>query len=263
MKNFKRDGKHLSERAIRSLLSSKGKFANIPVLVAEELRSTNDTAKEMARQGIDGPICIIAESQTAGRGRLGRSFYSPKGRGLFFTLVIPYKASEEMLLFTRAAAVACRRAIKKVCDLDVGIKWVNDIIYRGKKAGGILSESEGDFVFIGIGINCYGKEFPKEIKDIAISLSPSGEISFDRNLLAGEIIYEILTMAGDLRDEKILEEYDRASTILGKRVQVSGKCTKTPVSGTVAGFTEEGGIVIIDQKNRRLEVHSGEISVLL
>lgn len=257
MKRFNDVENKLSEEAIRSFLSSTGRFSNMPVLVSDELPSTNDAAKEIASQGLKEPLCVIADSQTAGRGRLGRSFYSPAGRGLFLTLAIPFEASEEMLLFTRAAAVATRRAIDRVCDLDVGIKWVNDIIYKGKKAGGILSESYGDVVIVGVGINCFGNSFPSEIEDIAISLSPSQEAVFDRNRLASEIIYEILTMSEDLREEKIIREYEEASTVMGKRVQLMQKGLTKAIEGVVTGFSEDGGIVLDDE----YEFHSGEITL--
>lgn len=261
MKNFNICENRISERAIRSLLSSSEDFSKMPILVSQELASTNDAAKELARKGLSNPVCIIAEAQTAGRGRLGRSFYSPAGQGLFLTLALPYEESQERLLFTRAAGVAARRAIYKVCGLDVGIKWVNDLIYKGRKVGGILAEAEAENVVIGIGINCFVREFPEELKELAISLSPSGEITFDRNELAAAIIEEVLSMAGNLRDEKIIREYEEASTVLGKCVQLVKMGTKTGVKGIVSGFTESGGLLLKDEGNNVIEVNSGEISI--
>ena len=144
------------------------------------LDSTNDRLKAMARQGAPQGSVIIADHQTAGHGRLGRSFHSPAASGIYLSALLrPQCYPTELMHLTCAAAVAMCDAVENAAGFRPGIKWTNDLVYDKKKLGGILTElgftSDGrvDYAIIGIGINCcqQTEDFPQEIRSIAGSLT--------------------------------------------------------------------------------------------
>ena len=139
--------------------------------------STNDIVKNAARAGAEEGFTVTARCQTAGRGRMGRSFFSPDGTGLYISILLrPTFHPKDALMITTAAAVATARALEAAGSRNIGIKWVNDLLINGKKIAGILTESSLsmgadslDFAVLGIGINLLSPSngFPEEIKDIA------------------------------------------------------------------------------------------------
>ena len=165
--------------------------------IHESLDSTNTHAKELARQGAAAGTVIIAQTQSAGRGRLGRSFHSPADTGLYFSLILrPDCKPEQLMHLTCAAAVAACDAVERSCGLRPGIKWINDLTLEGKKLGGILTElsfsTDGrvSSAVIGIGINVKKKSFPRELQPIACSLAdfaPQPELS----ALAAELMLSL------------------------------------------------------------------------
>ena len=138
-----RGGSRLSEEGIRLYLD----HPDVPVKIYRELDSTNRAAKEAAFSGEAGHgALILARRQKSGRGRRGRSFYSPENAGLYMSIVLrPDRTLKEGLLITTAAATAVCRAVKKICGIDLGIKWVNDLYLHNKKVCGILTEAVTDF----------------------------------------------------------------------------------------------------------------------
>ena len=155
-----RGGSRLSEEGIRLYLD----HPDVPVKIYRELDSTNRAAKEAAFSGEAGHgALILARRQKSGRGRRGRSFYSPENAGLYMSIVLrPDRTLKEGLLITTAAATAVCRAVKKICGIDLGIKWVNDLYLHNKKVCGILTEAVTDFesgniefAVVGIGLNLY------------------------------------------------------------------------------------------------------------
>lgn len=144
------------------------------VLRYDTVDSTNNVCKALAAQGLDS-TAVIARVQTAGKGRLGRSFQSPEG-GLYLSALWQDCPAGQLLTVTPLAAVAVCRAVESLCDTDCGIKWCNDVVLHGKKLCGILTElsvsletQEPEYVVIGIGINCNQTQFPQEL-DMATSL---------------------------------------------------------------------------------------------
>ena len=141
---------------------------DVPVKIYRELDSTNRAAKEAAFSGEAGHgALILARRQKSGRGRRGRSFYSPENAGLYMSIVLrPDRTLKEGLLITTAAATAVCRAVKKICGIDLGIKWVNDLYFHNKKVCGILTEAVYRLLkagtlslqFVGIGLNLYMPE---------------------------------------------------------------------------------------------------------
>ena len=151
MQNF--DLERLDGETISNRLSS----VSVDVRVLSEIDSTNNEAKRMAFDGVEKPVLIIAEKQSAGRGRMGRSFYSPDGTGLYMSLLLSIDGGHHNTVgITSAAAVASVRAVRRVWGVETEIKWVNDIYLDNKKIAGILAESffvgEKFFTVIGIGV---------------------------------------------------------------------------------------------------------------
>ncbi len=198
---------------IRPFLKTK---PELEVEVFGETDSTNNEAKRRLGEGDRKDILFLAERQTGGRGRLGHSFFSPAGTGIYMTLsmelVKPLYRPERITL---AAAVAVVRVRRPYLTEDPGLKWVNDIFYKGKKVTGILSEAISDLetgliqhIIVGIGINVRPMDFPDELKDIAgsFSLEKPG-----RNELAGRIADELIKLYRNPEDDSFMQEYMRYS----------------------------------------------------
>lgn len=235
--------------------------------VHEVLDSTNTYAKKLARQGAPEGTVVIAQSQTGGRGRLGRSFHSPKDSGLYLSLILrPNCPARELMHLTCAVAVAACDAVERVCGLRPGIKWINDLVMDGKKLGGILTElsfeSDGNvsYAVIGIGINCRSEVFPAELEGLACCLSQFTEKN-DPALLASELITALENMSRRLlsHQEEIMERYRQSCVTLGKQVRVISP------TGTETGLAEavntDGSLQVLFDNRQRKNVNSGEVSV--
>lgn len=179
----------------------------------EETDSTNRVAKELARQGAPHGTAVLAKKQTAGRGRLGRNFFSPEG-GLYLSVILrPQCPVEDRALITPMAAVAVHRVLMEDLGIVTRIKWVNDLYIGEKKLGGILCEGCGDAVIVGIGLNLYTPEggFPADIPAIALDLMPC--------------LVDVRELAADIRKYLLepgpfLQEYRSLCLTVGKTVTV-------------------------------------------
>lgn len=233
------------------------------VQVHEELDSTNTYAKELARQGAPEGTVVIAKSQCAGRGRLGRSFHSPKDSGLYFSLILrPNCPADQLMHLTCAVAVAACDAVAQTCGLRPKIKWINDLTLRNKKLGGILTElvfepnGTVSAAVVGIGINCRTTVFPEELKNLACCLE-----EVDPGILAANLILSLETMNHQLfsHRKQIMERYRQNCVTLGKQVRViSPTGTETGLAETVL---ENGALQVLFDSGMRREVNSGEVSV--
>ena len=243
----------LSKETIDSLIKEP-----LQVFVYDTVTSTNDVAKELCKNN-DGCILVVSDGQTNGRGRQGKSFFSPKGSGLYFSLVFNTDAPAfEFTGVTCACAVACSRAIDKLTHLSSKIKWVNDIYIDNKKVCGILvqSVSENGIVkklIVGIGINVSTVDFPDEIKDIAASIGKK----IDRNILAAEIANNITELIFE-NPEKYIDEYKEKSNVIGKEITYF----KDNVAHTAQAvdIDEKGGLIVLEN-GETTTLTSGEISV--
>ena len=221
--------------------------------------STNTRAKEYVRQNDCECALFIANAQSAGRGRQGKSFYSPDSTGLYMTYV--YKtdmALTDTVYITTAASVAVLEAIKQVSGKSPLIKWVNDIYLEGKKICGILCETVTDYktgrvthLIIGVGINLETTLFPKEIEDIAGSLG-----SVDKDKLSDLIVKNLEKYC--INGEPFLETYRQNSLVIGNDIVY----IKNGVSHTAhaTGIDDNGGL-IINENGTVMTLSSGEISV--
>ena len=216
-----------------------------------KIDSTNNEAKRRIKKGQKLPALFIAKSQTAGKGTRGRSFYSAGG-GLYMSLAIGSdKANLQML--TLLAAVATAKSIEKLSGREVGIKWVNDIYIEDKKVCGILCEKTENAAVIGIGINLSVKQFPDEIKDIAVNL---GKIN--RKELAKSITAQILDLLSSNRD--FMSYYREKSILVGKEIAyVKNGALYT---GTALNIDDSGALVVEDEEKNILMLTSGDVTLL-
>ncbi len=199
------------------------------ISIKKETTSTNDEAKRLAADGVKC-AAVLAERQTAGRGRLGRAFVSPYGSGLYISALIrPAISAADCGKVTAFAAVATAQAVEELCGMPVDIKWVNDLYMNGRKICGILTEGsvgmengELDYVIIGIGVNVTRHAFPKELDGIASSVEVESGKKIDRCALAGGILKRLKGAEEALKDGAFIDEYRARSCVIGKTVIVNG-----------------------------------------
>ena len=235
------------------------------------LDSTNTFAKALAVQGAPHGTVIIAGSQTGGRGRMGRSFHSPEGTGLYFTAILrPDCEAAELMHLTCAVAVAVADAIESVCGVKAGIKWINDLVCGTRKVAGILTElvlvpgsAKVAAAIVGIGINCRQTvdDFPPELRSIAGSLSMAAGKDVSPAALAAAIVEQLSNLAPTLLTDKaaIMDRYRANCIILGREVSLHKADTVT--HATAVGIDDEGALVVEYPDGRRESVSSGEASV--
>lgn len=235
----------------------------------EETDTTNNRARELALEGAPEGTLVVAEKQTAGRGRRGKVWESPLGTGIWMSLVLrPQIMPAEASVLTLLCGLATAEAIKAETGLSAGIKWPNDILINGKKAVGILTEmdcemSEVHFVIPGIGINVNTASFPPEIADIATSLYLECGKTVSRRRLVHKVLerleehYETFLRTGSFT--AMLEDYRKHCIILGKEVHVLGR---EPFFAEALDITPEGELLVRRADNGKEEVvFSGEVSI--
>lgn len=236
----------------------------------ETIESTNTRARELARQGALHGTVLIADHQAGGRGRLGRSFHSPAGSGIYMSVILrPCCKPQEIMHLTCAAAVAMCDAVESAVGVRPRIKWTNDLVCGKRKIAGILTElgfdaaGNVDFAVVGIGINCCQNEtdFPEEIRGIAGSLASVSGQSVDRVKVAAAMMDALYRMDQDLLCGKadILTQYRRDCITLGQEVSlVRGDEVR---HGTALDIDEIGALVVRLQDGRVETVQSGEVSI--
>ncbi len=236
----------------------KEKLNNIEVLHFREIDSTNLEAKRQIKSGASLPMLIVADGQTAGKGRMGRNFYSPENTGLYMSYAFePEFDFSDSMTVTSAAAVAVCRAIEALTDLKPKIKWVNDIYIDSKKVCGILTEAvtaQKTAVIVGIGVNITTESFPDEIKCIAASLNT--EINTAE--LAVKITEQLCELIQGLPQRTFLAEYKQKSCTLGETVEFVKDGVRD--IGYAVDITRDGGLVV-QTSVEGVVLSSGEITV--
>ncbi|MCI6057039.1 biotin--[acetyl-CoA-carboxylase] ligase [Anaerotignum sp.] len=235
----------------------------------EETDTTNNRARELALEGAPEGTLVVAEKQTAGRGRRGKVWESPLGTGIWMSLVLrPQIMPAGASVLTLLCGLATAEAIEVETGLSVGIKWPNDILINGKKAVGILTEmdcemSQVHFVIPGIGINVNTTSFPPEIADIATSLYLECGKTVSRRRLVHKVLerleehYETFLRTGSFT--AMLEDYRKHCITLGKEVHVLGR---EPFFAEALDITPEGELLVRRADNGKEEVvFSGEVSI--
>ena len=256
----------LCETEIRRWLTTKEMGRKLEI--HELLDSTNNRAKALATEGAPHGTAVIADSQTGGRGRRGRSFFSPEHSGIYLTVILrPSCTPEQASLLTSMAAVATARAIEKTADADVKIKWVNDLYLGDRKICGILSEAgmnmesgQLDHVAVGIGVNTARMAFPPELEEIATSVGNETGTVPDRNRLIAEILNELEKLYDEQDSTAFLRESRRRSNVIGRDITVIEGEKRYPAR---AVDIDSRGRLIIETPEGRTRLNYGEVSLRL
>lgn len=219
----------------------------------EQTDSTNRQARQLGQAGVPAPCLVVANGQSAGRGRLGRHWESPAGQGLYFSLLLqPQLPAEQAPLLTLAAGLAIKHALEGFGVKDLLVKWPNDVIIQGKKVGGVLSEmetrgSEMLFVILGIGLNISQKksDFPQELQETAASLDQLHPGVWHRDKVLEKILGELFQEIKNLEAEKVdqlIKRWEQESGFLGKKIKVEKSGQQ--LQGKVHGLDMEGHLLL-------------------
>ncbi len=253
----------LSKEAIQYWMTPEIRRYNIEIY--SEIDSTNNRAKALGEEGTDGPAVILAERQTAGRGRLNRPFLSQPSKGLYMSLLCrPALSGEKAVYLTTYTAVAVCRAIEAVSGVSAQIKWVNDIFVQNKKICGILAEAslraDGTipYAVIGIGVNIAEQKFPPPLHLTAGSLETFASAPVSRNRLAAEILREIGDLSCNPPTDGHLLEYRRRSMVLGRSVHVMRGSES--FDARVLDIDHDGSLVIESGGATQI-LRAGEVSI--
>ena len=252
----------------KNYLNEKVKY-NIDIL--DEIDSTNEEAKRRIKDGVKEDFVLVARKQTAGKGRKGRSFYSPKDTGIYLTYThFTDEAAENVLKVTVATSVIAAKTIKETLNIDCGIKWVNDLYLNGKKVSGTLCEyifkgtyeNDKNAVIVGIGINLSTEDFPEEISEKAGSLISDNK----DNTVYDDIVIGIANGLNSFFEScdlnAYLPLYKELSIVLGKEVELSD-ASGVFDSGRVTDFDENGAIILVNKNGEKKVFDSGEISLFM
>ncbi len=246
-----------------------GRWAGRTVKVFQETDSTNIQCGKLAQEGWPEGTLVVAESQTAGKGRRGRTWVSPEGTGIWMSLLLrPEIPADKASMLTLVAALAVEKGIQKAAGLESYIKWPNDLVISQKKICGILTEmrsrnNQPEYVIAGIGINANITEFPEEIRNTATSLYLEKGEKADRIRIISEIMaafeeyYQKFLETLDFRQLK--EEYDSRLINLGRQVTVLDPAGA--YTGICRGIGMEGELLVQLPDGQEKAVISGEVSV--
>jgi len=239
-------------------------WAGREIVYFPETDSTNRRARMLAQEGAAHGTLVLADSQTAGRGRRGRGWISPAGEGIFMSLLLrPNVHPSQVAKLSLLTALAVAEAICAETGLDARIKWPNDIVIAGRKVCGLLLEMTADEsavydVVAGVGINVHQKEFDAEIAHTASSLDLLAGKTFSRAALVRAFL-SAFEEAMALADEEMMAQYVARSATLGQRVQVIG-LTGT-FTGVAKGVTDSGSLLVEDEEGAVREVLAADVSV--
>lgn len=270
----------LSPESILAALDNIGNQYNLSaekILIYDKIDSTINEAKRLLidndkqKSSLFNTI-ILAEEQTAGKGRRGRSFASPKGDSIYISFIMPpHETIEKSQMITIASAVAVCKTIMQVVGVATTVKWVNDVFYEDKKICGILSEAVSDLesggidsiiLGIGINVNIAEQDFPKEMRDIAgsITLKPGM-----RNLLVASLINNVIDCYNRAGEKEIIDAYREYSFLIGKPIYVLPHQIKNneqeKIPATVVSVTDSGGLEVLFADGSLEVLRSGEVSI--
>ncbi|MBQ8389715.1 MAG: biotin--[Oscillibacter sp.] len=258
----------LTEREVRRFLGQPGVLGR-ELHCLETIDSTNTYAKKLAMSGAPDGTVVIANDQTAGRGRMGRTFQSPKDKGIYLSVLLrPEMEPQRLMPVTAMAGIAVADAVEAVCGVRPGLKWPNDPVIGNKKLCGILTEMslEGEtgrvqYLVLGIGINVGQADLTEDVAAIATSLSAYLGRPVSRPQLAAALIKELEKLYETLKDgdlSRYLAAYRRDCVNLGKTVQLLGEDREVVTAVDIDG---EFGLVVRTADGTEKTVRSGEVSV--
>ena len=247
----------------------KSRLVGSEILVFEETASTNDVVEHLAKSGAREGLVVFAESQTRGRGRRGRAWTSPRGKGLWFSVLLrPELPPTAAGRITVAASVAVARAIRQNCGVDARIKWPNDVTVNGKKLAGILTELRADadeillaILGIGIDVNCKPEDFSSELASIATSLELQTGGAHDRVALAAQVLAELdKCYQAALTDfETIADEWAKLCTTLGRQIVVT--MGQRRIEGFAQALDSDGALLLRRDSGQVERILGGDVVV--
>lgn len=243
-------------------------FSNIDIYTHKKISSTNEEAKKIALNKTKHATVIIADEQTDGKGRMGRTFYSPPNTGIYMSIILRENLSTfNSVLITTSSCVAICDAIYKVTGMDCQIKWINDIYMNNKKVGGILTETSMNsenkimnYLIIGIGIN-FNKpkyNFPIDIQEIAGSIYKNNT-KVSRERLCSEIINNILSITSRINSYDFISEYKRRSLIFNREILYTSYGIK--YKGKVIDINKDGSLLVKNKDGSIKVLNSSEITI--
>jgi len=261
-----------SNRLSQELISAKLETVRLgrSLVVLGETDSTNNYAKKLASTGAVHGTTVVADQQTAGKGRLGRAFISPPGTGLYMSVIVrPEFGLDAAAMITAAAACAAAEAVEALCGQSVRIKWVNDLYMNGRKICGILTEASLglemkslDYAVIGIGINVgrVGDAFGEELSRIATSIEDETGVRISRSALCAELLGRLEFYLGKVVTREFLPEYRRREMLTGHEVtaQVGG----ITLTGRAIGVDDNANLMILLPDGSERHLSSGEANLL-
>ena len=273
-------GPHLGYRLVSApdvlhaddLLSLLGKTRIIgrDIRVFQETTSTNDVIEKLARDGVREGVVVFAESQTKGRGRLGRKWLSPAKKGLWFSVLLrPSLRPDELTQITVASAASLRRAIHLQTELSPQIKWPNDILINGKKTAGILTELKAEvdrvnYVILGIGVdvNLSAADFPTDLKKTATSLRAELGKPLSRADLAVAILRELdhdYTRVCSGQFSALADEWEKHCATLGHNVAI--RVGDRVLRGRAESLGEEGALLLRTEHGHLERIVGGDVTL--
>ncbi len=237
------------------------------VCYQEETDSTNEWAKREKMDDTESGIVYLADHQTAGKGRRGHVWESPRGTSVSMSICIhPDLTPDKLAMLTLVMGMAAADGIRETSGIDAGIKWPNDVVYDGRKLCGILTEYDAQTgnVIIGIGLNINMEAFPEELRGVAASMRMISGKEEDREAVAAAVIcqfwnrYQTFCETGDLR--KLKSAYEEILVNRGRAVQVLD--SRNPFRGTAKGISDTGELIVCrEDTGEDVKVYSGEVSV--
>jgi BirA family biotin operon repressor/biotin-[acetyl-CoA-carboxylase] ligase len=238
------------------------------IRVFEQTTSTNDIAARLAQDGVKEGAVIFAESQSKGRGRLGRSWISPPRKGLWFSILLrPNMRPQAATQLTVAGATALVRAIQQQTEIEPEIKWPNDILIRGKKVAGILTELTAELervkdIVLGIGVDVNIDEFPADLRKIATSLKIETGAHVDRAALAAAMLRELdrdyaRICAGEFAE--VAEEWQERCTTIGQEVSI--RLGERVVRGIAEALDSDGAMLLRTEHGHLERIIGGDVTI--
>lgn len=260
------DTKVLDAGEIKKNLKNK-----MDIVILDEVDSTNTYLKELAKNSTIDRMAVIADKQTGGRGRLGRSFVSNRGSGIYMSILLrPEISIHDAKKITCMASVATTRAIDKFTHAKTSIKWVNDIYLNQKKICGILTEgatsleqNNMEYVIIGIGVDCYHQTFDEELSKRVTTIEDELGITISRNALISEIINNITEYMDDFDafSPLFMKEYVEKSFLIGMNVELQKG--NEMIIAKVIDINLDGELIVEDANRNRITYSSGEITRMI
>ena len=258
-----------SVEEIREAVGSLHTFPPGNIHLFKNLASTNAKAVELATNGCPDGTVVVADAQSAGRGRLTRSWSSPSGVNIYMSIVLrPSLEPRDAAILTLLSGVACANALRALSSCDISLKWPNDLLIGPRKIGGILTELRADpdriqFAVIGIGINVnYHRAYmPDDIKDIATSLAHEAGRSFSRTAVLAGVMQQMdkwLKVLSETGKRSVLDEWQTLSSTMGKAIAITTQYGT--VRGRAEGIDDEGFLLARLENGLLQRVHAGDIT---